>query len=207
MADIHCQLDWIKKHGRHCPVGGVHEGVFPEMADRGKTTCHECWGHHPTDGVLLETEWQLPPPSASCSNGRWKTASKRYRQKWIPPLCCDSTLPYHAGSQPSITTVPEHTVPSSDLLWHQAPTWHTDMHVVKTPTQKVKWINLIKILKSNVHSKHMRPRENTISQSLGKHSEYIKMAISDEKDTAKWGQEDWGEQETKYNEGNQRGSG
>lgn len=63
------------------------------------------------------------------------------------------------------------------------------------------------ILKSNVHSKHMRPRENTISQSLGKHSEYIKMAISDEKDTAKWGQEDWGEQETKSNEGNQRGSG
>lgn len=156
-----------------------------------------------------EAEWQLPPPSASCSNGRWKTASKRYRQKWIPPLCCDSTLPYYAGSQPSITKVPEHTVPSSDLLWHQAPTWHTDMHVVKTPTQKVKWINLIKkiILKSNVHSKHMRPRENTISQSLGKHSEYIKMAISDEKDTAKWGQEDWGEQETKSNEGNQRGSG
>lgn len=154
-----------------------------------------------------EAEWQLPSSSASCSDGRWKAASQRCRQKRIPPLCCGSTLPYHAGSQPPITTVPEHAVPSSDLLWHQAPTWHPDMYVVKTPTQKVKLINLIKILKSNVHSKHMCPRENNMSQSLRKHSEYIKMAISDEKDTAKWGQEDWGEQETKYNEGNQRGSG
>lgn len=31
----------------------------------------------------------------------------------------------------------------------------------------------------------MSPRENNISQSLGKHSDYIKVAISDEKDTAK----------------------
>ena len=53
----------------------------------------------------------------------------------------------------------------------------------------------------------MCPRENNISQSLGKHSDCIKVAISDEKDTAKRGQEDWGEQGMKYNEGNQRGSG
>lgn len=55
MADIHCQLDWVKKHGRHCPVGGVHDGCF-QMTDRGKTTCHEYRGHHPTGSLETQTE-------------------------------------------------------------------------------------------------------------------------------------------------------
>lgn len=118
----------------------MHEGVFPEMTDRGKTTYHECWGHHPTDGILLETQTEkgerklsgnfLLPPLPILMEG----------EKQLPSMQTE------ADSTPAsfpcwFTTTHNHTaraVPSSGLLWHQAPTWHTDMHVAKTPTQKVK---------------------------------------------------------------------
>lgn len=183
----------------------MHEGVFPEMTDRGKTTYHECWGHHPTDGILLETQTEKGEKKLSGNFLLSLLPILMEGEKQLPSMQteADSTpeLWFHPSFPCWFTTTHNHTaraVPSSGLLWHQAPTWHTDMHVAKTPTQKVKWINLIKILKSNVHSKHMRPRENNVSQN----SDYIKVAISDEKDTAKWGQEDWGAQGMKYNEGN-----
>jgi hypothetical protein len=74
-----------------------------------------------------------------------------------------------------MATVPEDAMPSSDLPWHPAP---NVMYIQSTRTIE----------------------KNNISQSLGRSSDYIKMAISDEKDKAKE-VERTGSTVMKYNKG------
>lgn len=63
MADIHCQLDWVKKHGRHCPVGGVHEGCFQRWLTEGRQHAMNVGGTIP--------------------RARWKHKQKKKKGSWV----------------------------------------------------------------------------------------------------------------------------